>query len=108
MSNKQTQRGLTPERSEQEVYAQIVADVKAKAAKEAPGKMTGDQVSHEIQRRWAKYKGRPFDTPKPDGPGGVGSTAASAPPGERAVGPIKQVEGPQKLQTPEVERPDED
>lgn len=73
--------------NETEAYAGIVAAVKAEAVKQGPGKTSGDQVSWEIQRRWAKHNGRPFDTPPP-GAGGIGSSALG-PPGIRGVSPIK-------------------
>ena len=83
---------MANERSETEVYQEIVADVKAVFAKKPPQSASGDTVSFEIARRWAKHKGRKFDAPKPDAIGGVGNTTVSPPPGERKVSPIKMPE----------------
>jgi hypothetical protein len=46
--------------TEDQEYDKIVNAVKAEAAT-----MTGDECMWEIQRRWAKAKGRPFKKPRP-------------------------------------------
>lgn len=70
---------MTPQ-TEREVYTGIVAAVKAEARAKPARTVGGAWVTWEIQRRWAKHNGRPFDKPEPAGPGGMGSTARAEPP----------------------------
>jgi len=78
--------GEEKDNGEYAAYAKIVAAVKAKAAKT---KMTGDQVSHEIAKRWARYQNRKFDCPAPEGPVDIRRPGLGAAPPHRDVSPAK-------------------
>ena len=62
-----------------ERFSAIVRKVKTEVGKRSAKAVTGDWVTWEIQRRWAKANKRPFDKPEPEGAGGIGSTAISVP-----------------------------
>ena len=65
--------------SKAERFYAIVHKVKAGVAKLQAKEVTGDWVTWEIQRLWAKANKRSFDKPEPEGAGGIGSTAISVP-----------------------------
>lgn len=83
--------------SEQDQYKAIVAEVKADFAK-LNRKYAGDEVQHEIAKRWAKAKGRPFNEPAPPTPDGVPFSAVAP----TAPGHPNADQG-KRLKTPGVE-----
>ncbi len=67
-------KNKTPEEA-QDAYREIVAAVKAKYAEKDPHTVSGEQVSHEIAKRWAKACGQSFEEKKPEPPDGTAARA---------------------------------
>jgi len=70
-------------------YANVVAKVKATFA-ELDRPYAGDEVTHEIAKRWAKEQGRTFDEPAPETADAVPVTTTAP----TAIGMPEEVKDP--------------